>query len=162
MKNPLKFLLPLGDRSIIGNLLDDVAKFSRNIWVCSSPDTTVLLKKEMGRNIFGIIETQGSDYVTDTALALKRITRVPILVVPADTVVIRLDVLYDFINGYANRENGIVELLLEGEFTGISLYGKIPEGMEDLPYEEIDSHGEWMINVNTDHDYRRALQLLGD
>ena len=157
--NPLKFLLPISGRPIIDLLCHQVGSFSSGMLFCTSPSSSGPLKDKLGLISSDIIETSGNNYVLDLAMALGSIGEPPVLVIPADTVILDVHELQSFVLAHGGNGGGVVELLNQGKHTGISIYNQIPKGMEPLPYSEVGSSGEWMVNINTEADYRKSILL---
>ncbi len=158
--NPLKFLLPISGRPIIDLLYHQISSFSSNVRFCTSPSSSAPLKDQLRLVSSDIVETSGNNYVQDLAMALGAIGEPPVLVIPADTVILDVHELQNFVSAHSSDGSGLVELLMGGKHTGISIYHQMPKGMESLPYFEIDSSGEWMVNVNTEADYKRSTLLM--
>lgn len=151
MNNRDKFLLPLGDSSILGILMRTLCELHASIYLCTVKGR---LEEHGGINI---IQGSGEGYVQDMNMSLSRIGEAPILVIPGDTVILNFDQIRKFLELAAESRSDVITFMQRGEITGITLFKDIPADLVELSYENIEAETDCVINVNTPYDYRKAL-----
>lgn len=160
ISNPDKFLLPFGSSTIIGNLLATIKNYADRTFICGHTNKKAFQELLKGGGI-EYIEGTGKGYVSDLNFSLNRIKSFPVLVVPADTVVVRKEVLEEFIREFSKTKTELLTMVDGKGPTGISLFNRIPSGMDEIPHKNFRAEEDDIININSEADYARALFMAG-
>lgn len=158
--NPFKFLLPIGETTILGRLIAYAGKISPEVWICSAGSSIPILLGTYGVDYSRIIEGSGEGYSQDLSYALGQIGKTPVLVLPADAVFIDYSVVDELFRLAGRSQSGIISIKQDGRFTGVSVVLSLPEGSEPLAYEDFEAAGACLVNVNTEDDYQEARKLI--
>ena len=163
IKNPVKFLLPLADSSVLERLITDVQQISDRIWICTTESSLPFLKNISMVGKTSLIVGHGNGYHEDLNYALNTIKNVPVFVIPADTVIIDRTLLKFLISCMEKAKSSLVNLKQNGEFTGISVFLSTPVNkIQSIPFEDVEISGSKIVNINTLEDYERAKRLVSD
>ncbi len=152
---PEKPLAKICGRPMISWVAYKAEKVSRNIILAVSGRTRDLCRLFTYDHHVICIETSGNGYVEDLALLL-RILQKPVLVLPADTPLIPLDILMDFVGKALNTNSDIAEFTIvkddsKRELIGVSVFFKDAGREEEITYpysivlSDIDTQEELSI-----------------
>jgi GTP:adenosylcobinamide-phosphate guanylyltransferase len=155
--NPEKYLLRIGDETIIGRIIRIISSIGLSVYLCTNDGSRI-------HNIYGdlsshIITTSGNSYVSDMNECLKAVSITPLLLIPGDLVFRSPDTISMFMKEASMIGMDLINLASNGEITGITIFKKIPS-VKPLIYSYVETDDE-IINVNNIEDYNRALRMLG-
>ncbi|WP_084779373.1 MULTISPECIES: NTP transferase domain-containing protein [Acidiplasma] len=148
--NPKKMLLMINGEAIIIRLLKIIKSLGLNINVCTGPETVFL--NEIGD--VNIINGTG-DYAMDLKTSINSL-KLPVIVLPAD-ILIDKELLKSFIEKSKNYKTGILNMLINNELSGISIFYEYLNDAE-LAYENINFNSNSFFNINTEYDYKMAKE----
>ncbi len=151
--DPLKFFRPLGDKTVIDVLIDDVKGLVDRIYVCGGK---ILHTHEWDDKVT-VVETPGDGYVNDLGKCLRSNLTMPVLVLPADLFILDLGALHSFVRESLKGGDQVVSFLQDGELIGISLFKSAGYASDQLRYRNYHFSGRAFININTEEDYSSAV-----
>ncbi len=153
-----KGLLIIRGDTIIGRNLKLLENSVGKVYMATSPNTENTEK--FFHDKATIIRTSGEDYSMDVGEALKSINVFPILTIPSDIYFRDSKVLEGFLKEANDRGKGIISLLIEGLFCGVSVFMDRPENVETddfIPYNVTEKEA---YNINTVEDFFLILNRL--
>ena len=157
INNPEKYLLPIGNETVIGRLIRMVSSLGLNVHLCTRDGTSIPgIYRGTGLKI---IISSGNGYVPDMNECLNTVSVLPVLLIPGDIVLGSAETLSFFMKQSSMIIRDLVNLVSNDEITGITIFKKLPS-LEPLSYSSVVTDDE-IINVNTTADYDRAKKLLG-
>ncbi|MGC8506198.1 MAG: NTP transferase domain-containing protein [Thermoplasmata archaeon] len=157
INNPEKYLLQIGNETVIGRLIRMVSSLGLSVHLCTRDGTSIA--GIYGRLGLKIIISSGNGYIHDMNECLNTVSILPILLIPGDIVLLSPGTLSSFMKQSAMVGRDLVNLVSNGEVTGITIFKRLPS-LEPLSYSSVVTDDE-IINVNTPEDYDRARKLLG-
>ena len=157
INNPEKYLLRLGNETIIGRIIRMVSSLGLGVHLCTR-DGSSIPGIYRGTEL-KIIKSSGNGYVSDMNECLNTVSVLPILLIPGDIVLDSAETLSFFMKQSSMITRDLVNLVCNGEITGITIFKKLPS-LELLSYSSVVTDDE-IINVNTTADYDSAKKLLG-
>ena len=152
INNNKKMLLKINDEYIISILIKKLKKLNFNVTVCIS-DNTIFLNKILNEKI--IYGT--GDYNCDLKLSLDKLN-LPVIVLPAD-VIFDIEIIEEFIDRSMEIKSGIVNLKINNELTGISIFFEKLYNYE-LKYSNINYNRNDFFNINYSSDYIMARNFF--
>ncbi len=152
MNNNKKMLLKINDEYIISILIKKLKKLNFNVNVCIS-DNTAFLNEILNEKI---IHGTG-DYSYDLKLSLDKLN-LPVIIFPAD-VIFNIEIIEKFIDGSMEIKSGIVNLKINNELTGISIFFEKLYDYE-LKYSNINYNRNDFFNINYSSDYIKARKFF--
>ena len=158
MDFPDKGILLVQGQTLIGRNLSMLSSYSDEIYIAVSPKTTIT--KKVFENTYKIIETEGNGYSEDLNYSLKRIDSYPILTVAADLFIEKPDVIRKFIEFARTKGKGIVTLLSDGLFCGLSYFFSDPERIGEELFFTMDVKGKQVRNINTTIDFFALINRM--
>lgn len=157
ISNPEKYLLRIGNETVIGRVIRMVSSLGLSVYLCTREGSSI--PGIYGETASKIIMSSGNGYVPDMNECLNTVSITPILLIPGDIVLGSAETLSFFIKQSAMIIRDLVNLVSNGEITGITIFKKLPS-LEPLSYSSVVTDDE-IINVNTTADYDRVKKLLG-
>jgi len=155
--NPGKYLLQIGDETIIGRIIRIISSIGLSVYLCTNDGSPIHdIYPDLRSHI---ITTSGNSYVSDMNECLNAVSITPLLLVPGDLVFRSPDTISMFMKEASMIDRDLINLTSNGEITGITIFRKIPS-VKPLVYSYVETDDE-IINVNTIEDYSRALRMLG-
>ncbi len=152
MNNNKKMLLKINDEYIISILIKKLKKLNFNVNVCISDNTAFLNKIVNEKIIHGT-----GDYSYDLKLSLDKLN-LPVIIFPAD-VIFNIEIIEKFIDGSMEIKSGIVNLKINNELTGISIFFEKLYNYE-LKYSNINYNRNDFFNINYSSDYIKARKVF--
>jgi GTP:adenosylcobinamide-phosphate guanylyltransferase len=159
MANPQKFLLEIGNESILKRLIRILNSWGLKIYVAATHSN----EHDIRSICEGcqILVTSGAGYAKDLHAALKKVKSFPVLVIGADTVVLDSMALRSCIESACDKDSDLVNIINTGTGFSASLFRRPPVYEEEvLVHTDFISSCEAALNINTPEDFRHASGLL--
>ncbi len=158
MNMPDKGLLMIRGETLIGRNLKFLEEVAKPVYLAVTPNTEITEKYYSEK--LEIIKTSGSGYSEDLGKVLKRINAYPIMVIPGDIYFSDQEVVNSFIAFAKKSGRGIVSMLIEGLFCGVSIFFSPPDDVKSEEFQSFDVSEKQAYNVNTVEDFFLILNRL--
>jgi len=152
MNNNKKMLLKINNEYIISILINKLKSLNFNINVCISNNTYFLKDILNEKIIYG-----NGDYNYDLKYSLNKLN-LPVIVFPSD-VIFNINIIKRFIFDALKINNGIVNLKINDELTGISVFfEKLYDN--EVKYSNINYNRDDFFNINYNNIYLNAKKFF--
>ncbi len=158
MDFPDKGILMVQGKTLIQRNLDILSKYSDKIYISVSDKTGITEK--MYRDKYEIIRTPGQGYPSDLEYSMKYMDKYPVLTVASDLYFEDTRVIDEFINFAMSTGKGVVTLLADGLFCGMSIFFSDPEKIGYDDYYNYDAKKRGIRNINTTLDFFALLNKI--
>lgn len=158
MDFPDKGILLVQGQTLIERNMQLLSRYSDDIYIAVSPKT--LITKKVFEKKYKIIETEGRGYSEDLIYSLKKIGKYPVLTIAADLFIETPDVIMDFLAFSFSKGNGIITMLADGLFCGLSYFFSDPETIGEESFYTLDVKGKQVRNINTTIDFFALINRM--
>lgn len=158
MDFPDKGILLIQGQTLIGRNLSMLSAYSDEIYIAVSDKTEITRKVFEGKH--EVIETPGRGYSEDLNFCLKKIGRYPVFTIAADLFIEEPDVIKTFLDFANSKGKGIISMLSDGLFCGMSYFFSDPEKIPEDEFFTLDVKGKLVRNINTTIDFFALINRM--
>ena len=158
MNMPDKGLLMIQGETLIGRNLKILKEKTEPVYLVVTPHTEITEKYYS--ETLKIIKTTKKGYAEDLGDVLRKVNSYPVMVIPGDIYFSEEEILENFIDTALKIGKGIVSMLVEGLFCGVSLFFSPPDNVKSDDYSSFDVSEKQAYNVNTVEDFFLILNRM--
>ncbi len=155
----LKFMEEISGRPIIKMALEFLFNVSCSIFICTRYDEMEFFQGIKIENEIHFILTEGGGYVRDLRSSVAMIDKFPLIVLGADSVILRENYMIKKLAESLVHGKDAVSFFNESGASGITIIRRKPGINEALEYENLLLDPGCMMNINTREDLEKARKI---